>query len=197
MNEMGKRENDTKIGEFPREFADTKSEINYLVLANNNIDTIRNAALKNFHSLQAIDCAGNNLKSIPSGFNTENLPYLSGVEFSYNQFRGFPDNILQPARMSQLLLGSQGYFRDEAQTKWVRSMTEWPAYLHEHTGLVVVDLSGNDFRSVTTFPSNLNSLDISNNPNIKMTVPASVVYRIQNGLFGLTFDEEQDITFLN
>lgn len=30
-----------------------------------------------------------------------------------------------------------------------------------------------------------------------MTVPASVVYRIQNGLFGLTFDEEQDITFLN
>jgi Leucine-rich repeat (LRR) protein len=76
-------------------------------------------------------------------------------------------------------------------------MTEWPAYLHEHTGLVVVDLSGNDFRSVTTFPSNLNSLDISNNPNIKMTVPASVVYRIQNGLFGLTFDEEQDITFLN
>ena len=197
MNELGKRENDTKKGEFPREFADTKSEINYLVVANNNIDTIRNAALKNFHSLQAIDCAGNNLKSIPSGFNTENLPYLSGVEFSYNQFREFPDNILQPARMSQLLLGSQGYFRDEAQTKWVRTMTEWPAYLHEHTGLVIVDFSGNDFRSVTTFPSNLNSLDISNNPNIKMTVPASIVYRIQNGLFGLTFDEEQDITFLN
>lgn len=197
MNEMGKREGDKGVGDFPREFADTKSEINYLVLANNNIDTIRNAALKNFHSLQALDCAGNNLKDLPNGFNTTNLPNLSGVEFSYNEFREFPENVLNVARMSQLLMSSQGYYRDEAQTKWVRSMTKWPAYLHEHTGLVVVNLSGNDFRSVTNFPSNLNSLDVSNNPNIKMTVPASVIYRIQNGLFGFTYDEEQDITFAN
>jgi Leucine-rich repeat (LRR) protein len=197
MNEMGKREGDKGVGEFPREFADTKSEINYLVLANNNIDTIRNAALKNFHSLQALDCAGNNLKDLPNGFNTTNLPNLSGVEFSYNEFREFPENVLNVARMSQLLMSSQGYYRDEAQTKWVRSMTKWPAYLHEHTGLVVVNLSGNDFRSVTNFPSNLNSLDVSNNPNIKMTVPARVIYRIQNGLFGFTYDEEQDITFAN
>ena len=94
MNEMGKREGDKGVGEFPREFADTKSEINYLVLANNHIDTIRNAALKDFYSLQALDCAGNNLKDLPNGFNTTNLPNLSGVEFSYNQFREFPDNVL-------------------------------------------------------------------------------------------------------
>ena len=40
MNELGKREGDTSVGEFPREFADTKSEINYLAIANNHIDTI-------------------------------------------------------------------------------------------------------------------------------------------------------------
>ena len=197
MNEMGKREGDKGVGEFPREFADTKSEINYLVLANNHIDTIRNAALKDFHSLQALDCAGNNLKDLPNGFNTANLPNLSGVEFSYNEFREFPENVLNVARMSQLLMASQGYYRDEAETKWVRSMTQWPAYLHEHPGLVIVNLSGNDFRAVTNFPSNLNSLDVSNNPNIKMTVPAIVTYLIQNGLFGFTYDEEQDITFAN
>ena len=197
MNEMGKREGDKGVGEFPREFADTKSEINYLVLANNHIDTIRNAALKDFHSLQALDCAGNNLKDIPNGFNTANLPNLSGVEFSFNEFREFPENVLNVARMSQLLMASQGYYRDEAETKWVRSMTQWPAYLHEHPGLVIVNLSGNDFRAVTNFPSNLNSLDVSNNPNIKMTVPAIVTYLIQNGLFGFTYDEEQDITFAN
>ncbi|MBR3896612.1 MAG: DUF4458 domain-containing protein [Bacteroidaceae bacterium] len=197
MNEMGKREGDKGVGEFPREFADTKSEINYLVLANNHIDTIRNAALKDFYSLQALDCAGNNLKDLPNGFNTTNLPNLSGVEFSYNQFREFPDNVLNVARMSQLLMASQGYYRDEAETKWVRSMTQWPAYLHEHSGLLIVDFSGNDFRTVTTFPSNLNSLDVSNNPNIKMTVPQYVSYRIQNGMFGLTYDEDQDITFAN
>ena len=99
--------------------------------------------------------------------------------------------------MSQLLLRSQGYYRDEAETKWVRSMTQWPAYLHEHPGLIIVDFSGNDFRSVTTFPSNLNSLDVSNNPNIKMTVPQSVVYLIQNGLFSFTYDEDQDIQVAN
>ena len=76
-------------------------------------------------------------------------------------------------------------------------MTQWPAYLHDHPGLVIVNLSGNDFRAVTNFPSNLNSLDVSNNPNIKMTVPAIVTYLIQNGLFGFTYDEEQDITFAN
>ena len=197
MNELGKREGDTKVGEFPREFADTKSEINYLAIANNHIDTIHNAALKNFHSLQALDCAGNNLKTLPSGFNTVNLPNLSGVEFSYNEFREFPENVLNVASMSQLLLRSQGYYRDEAETKWVRSMTQWPAYLHEHPGLIIVDFSGNDFRSVTTFPSNLNSLDVSNNPNIKMTVPQSVVYLIQNGLFSFTYDEDQDIQVAN
>lgn len=197
MNELGKREGDAGKGEFPREFADTRSEINYLVVANNHIDTIRNAALKNFHSLQALDCAGNNLTTLPSGFNTANLPNLSGVEFSYNQFREFPDNVLNVASMTQLLMCSQGYYRDEAQTKWVRSMTQWPAYLHEHPGLITVDFSGNDFRDVSTFPSNLNSLDVSNNPNIKMTIPQSVVYRIQNGLFNFTFDEEQDIQVAN
>lgn len=197
MNEMGKREGDTSVGEFPREFADTRSEINYLVLANNHIDTIRNAALKDFHSLQALDCAGNNLKTLPSGFSTANLPRLSGVEFSFNAFREFPENVLNVASMTQLLMSSQGYYRDEAQTKWVRSMTQWPSYLHEHPGLLIVDFSGNDFRAVTTFPSNLNSLDVSNNPNLKMTVPQSVIYRIQNGMFNLTYDEGQDVTIAN
>ena len=197
MNELGKREGDTSVGEFPREFADTKSEINYLAIANNHIDTICNAALKNLHSLQALDCAGNNLKTLPSGFNTVNLPNLSGVEFSYNEFREFPENVLNVASMTQLLLRSQGYYRDASETKWVRSMTKWPAYLHEHPGLIIVDFSGNDFRAVTTFPSNLNQLDVSNNPNIKMTVPQSVIYRIQNGLFSFTFDEEQDIQAAN
>ena len=197
MNELGKREGDTGVGEFPREFADTKSEINYLAIANNHIDTISNAALKNLHSLQALDCAGNNLKTLPNGFNTINLPNLSGVEFSYNEFREFPENVLNVASISQLLLRSQGYYRDAAETKWVRSMTKWPAYLHEHPGLIIVDFSGNDFRTVTNFPSNLNQLDVSNNPNIKMTVPQSVIYRIQNGLFSFTYDEEQDIQAAN
>lgn len=196
-NQMGKRKGDMKVGEFPREFSDTKSEINYLVISANNIDTIKNAALKNMKYLQALDCSGNHLKGIPSGFNAENLPYLTGLELSNNEFRGFPNNVLNVSSLTQLLMSSQGYFRDAAEKKWVRSMTDWPTYLYRHPSLNVVDFSGNDFRSVANFPTNLNSLNITDNPNIQMTVPANVVYRIMNSLFALYYDEDQDITFEN
>lgn len=196
-NCMGKREEDTKIGYFPVEFSKTNSEINYLVLSNNNIDTITNAALKNMKKLQALDCLGNNLKYIPSGFNTENLPHLNGLELSFNQLRQFPNNVLQVASISQLLMAHQGYYRDEAQTKWTRTMTEWPEDIIRHGSLVVVDFSGNDFRQVVNFPSNLNSLNVLDNPNIKMTIPTVVYYLIMNGSFNLLFDEEQDITIQN
>lgn len=193
-NEMGKRAGETRVSEFPREFSDTKSEINYLVIAANNIDTIKNSALKNLKSLQALDCSGNNLKGIPSGFNAENLPYLTGLELSNNQFRQFPNNVLSVSSLSQLLMTSQGYFRDAAEKKWVRTMTTWPSSLHQHGSLTSVDFSSNDFRSVTYFPSNLSSLNVKDNPNIQMVVPTSVVYRINNGLFTFYYDTEQNIT---
>ena len=196
-NCMGKREEDTKIGYFPVEFSKTNSEINYLVLSNNNIDTITNAALKNMKKLQALDCLGNNLKYIPSGFNTENLPHLTGLDLSFNQLRQFPNNVLQVASLSQMLMAHQGYYRDEAQTKWTRTMTVWPEDIMRHASLVVVDFSGNDFRQVTNFPSNLNSLNVLDNPNIKITIPLVVYYLIMNGSFSLLYDEEQDITIEN
>ena len=195
MNEMGRREGSTEKGTFPREFADTQSEINYLVLEGNNIDTITNAALKNLKTLQALDCSGNHLKGIPSGWNSENFPYLTGVEMSDNEFRGFPTAILNVMRMQQLYMTTIGYYKDEAKTKWVRTMTEWPTDLNQHPGLLVVDFTSNDFRTVGKFPSNVNQLIVNDNPNIKMTVPAAVVYRIMNGTFGLGYDEDQDITF--
>lgn len=195
-NEMGRRKDNTGVkGEFPREFSDTKSEINYFVISANNIDTIKNAALKNMTYLQALDCSGNNLTDIPSGFNSENLPYLTGVEFSYNRFNDFPTNILNVSSMTQLLLSSQGYFKDpETEKKWVRSMITWPENLHRHSSLKQVDFSGNDFRSVTNFPTNLNSLNVTDNPNLQMTVPTQIVYLINTGYFLLYYDEDQNIT---
>lgn len=195
-NEMGRSSNETGVkGEFPREFSDTKSEINYFVISANNIDTIKNAALKNMTYLQALDCSGNNLTDIPSGFNSENLPYLTGVEFSYNRFNDFPTNILNVSSITQLLLSSQGYFKDpDTEKKWVRSMTTWPENLHRHSSLKQVDFSGNDFRSVTNFPTNLNSLNVTDNPNLQMTIPTHIVYLINSGYFLLYYDEDQNIT---
>lgn len=193
-NYMGRRPGESGRGEMPREFARTKSVINYLDLAFNNIDTIANAALKNLTSLQALDLSKNELRYLPIGFSSENFPWLTGVDVSHNQFREFPSNILNVTGLQQLLIADQGYFRDEAETQWVRTMTQWPTYLHVHPALTSVNMSGNDFRTVINFPVNLTTLNVTNNPNIKMTVPQSVIYRMSQGLFQFLYDENQDIT---
>lgn len=195
---MGRLKDDkSKKGEFPVEFSRYHSEINYFVIAGNNIDTIRNAAFADIKYLQAFDLGVNNLKYMPSYFNTEHFPYLTGLEVSHNRFNQFPDNILNVAGLQQLLCADQGYYRDEDsgqwETQWVRTMTKWPDYLHQHGSLTNVNLSGNDFRTVTNFPTNLTTLNVTNNPHIRMRVPQSVIYRMDNGLFVLYYDEEQDI----
>lgn len=197
-NEMGRAKDDhSKKGEFPVEFSRYHSEINYLMIAGNNIDTIRNAAIADIRYVQALDMGVNNLTSIPGYMNTEHFPYLSGLEISHNRFRGFPNNVLNVAALQQLLCADQGYFRDEGsgewETQWVRTMTEWPEYLHQHGSLTNVDLSGNDFREVTNFPTNLTTLNVRNNPYIRMRVPQWIIQKMNQGLFLLYYDEGQDI----
>lgn len=194
-NYMGHLPGETTRGFMPEEFAKTKSVINYLDLAYNNIDTIRNAAIIGMKSLQALDLSKNELRYLPSAFNAENLPYLTGLDLSHNQFRGFPSNVLNVISLQQLLIADQGYFRDMAETQWVRTMTQWPDYLHLHPSLTNVDMSGNDFREVTNFPANLVTLKVTNNPHIKLTVPRDVQYRMKNGTYVLYYDEGQDVSF--
>lgn len=193
-NYMGRRPGDSGKGYFPREFADTKSVMNYLDLSFNNIDTIRESSMKNLTSIQALDLSKNELRYMPASFNSENFPWLTGLDVSHNRFNGFPNNILNVLSLQQLLISDQGYFRDAAETQWVRTMTKWPEYLHMHASLSNVDMSGNDFRTVTIFPVNVTTLNVRNNPNIKMVVPQQIIYKISQGLFALIYDEDQDIT---
>lgn len=181
-------------GEFPMEFAITGSVINYLDLSYNNIDTIRNSALRGIDGLKALDISKNYLRTIPSAFSSQYLPWLTGLDASHNQFDGFPANVLNVSSLQQLLLADQGYYSNPEQTRWVRTMTEWPSYMHLHGSLTKVDVSGNDFRIVTNFPENLTTLDVRDNPNIRMTIPSYIAYKIRQGLYVLLCDESQDIT---
>lgn len=197
-NEMGRARDDySKKGYFPEEFSKYNSEINYLMIAGNNIDTIRNAAFANIKYIQAFDMGVNNLTAIPGYLNTEHFPYLTGLEISHNRFKGFPNNVLNVAALQQLLCADQGYYRDENtgqwEKDWVRTMTQWPEYLHQHGSLNNVDLSGNDFREVANFPTNLTTLNVKNNPYIRMRVPQWIIQKMSQGLFVLYYDDEQDI----
>ena len=193
-NYMGHLPGETTKGYMPEEFARTGSVINYLDLSYNRIDTLRNAAIKGLKNTQALDLSKNDLRALPSAFTAETFPWLTGLDLSHNRLDGFPENVLNVLSLQQLLISDQGYFRDASETKWVRTMTEWPTYLHVHPSLTNVNMSGNDFRTVVNFPANLTTLNVGNNPNIKMVIPQDVWYRMQRGLFLLYMDEGQDIT---
>ncbi|MEG1586276.1 MAG: hypothetical protein RR346_05320, partial [Bacteroidales bacterium] len=59
--------------------------------------------------------------------------------------------------------------------------------------LRVFDISGNDIRNVGSFPLLLNMLNIQDNPNIYITVPELILYRMITGSFLLLFDEDQHV----
>ena len=116
---------------------------------------------------------------------------------SQNRFDTFPVNILYVNSLNQLILNSQGYYTDAAQKKFKRTLVEWPTGLDQHMALKILEVSGNDLRMIQTFPDNLNKFDVSDNPNIKMTVPSAIIARINDGSFLLVYDETQDITNVN
>lgn len=193
FNHIVRDKNLTGKVEFPTEFSDTQSEINYLVFSANNIDTIRNAAVANIKNLQALDISVNNLTALPTYFNSERYPYLNAVDASHNRFTRFPESILNVSSLSQLFLADQGYYIDEAETQWLRTMTNWPDYLHQHGSLTNLDVKGNDIRNVINFPVNLTTLNVKDNPHIRMRVPQWIIYKMEQGLFVLYYDEGQDI----
>lgn len=192
-NCMGRAADEDRQGEFPTEFSSYGSEVNYLVLSGNNIDTIRNAAVDNIKYLQALDLSVNNLTAMPSHMDGAHFPYLTGLDVSRNRFARFPSSVLNVSSLSQLNVTDQGYFLDEAETYWIRTLTEWPDYIHQHGSLTNLNVSGNDFRNVVNFPTNVTTLNVRDNPHIRMRIPQWIIYKIEQGLFLLLYDEGQDI----
>ncbi|MEG1685789.1 MAG: hypothetical protein RR319_07595, partial [Bacteroides sp.] len=187
----------SKSGAFPTEFSTTKSEINFLRLCYNGIKELKAEAIKNLKVLQALELAGNQLSEMPKEFNSEYLPYFSGIDLSQNDFTLFPEWILYVNSLNQVLFSGQGHFTDAAQKKFKRTFISWPSNIEKHFALKVLDVSGNDLRIINKFPDNLNKLVIADNPNIRITVPMSVIARINEGTFLLSCDKTQDVGNVN
>lgn len=178
--------------EFPHLFTenDNCSQISYIILQGNRIETIADDAFegRSSHWLTTLDLSLNHLTEIPVSMNGKNLPYFTGLDLSYNHFAKF---MYQPLNIQGLAVYA---FNGQHDEKGNRCMREWPANIRMHTGLRTLYLKGNDIRLVPDKQIShiIYLLDIRDNPNITIDV-SSVCTFINAGMYILLYDPDQDI----
>lgn len=177
------------LGKYPKAFADSESIFEYLVASACQIEKIDEGCLshKNAVNHMSFDLSYNRLKELPKDFHAGNMPYLYGVDLSFNRFENFPYYVLDAAGLTVLALRSQ---RNE---KGERCLREWPQGIYQHVGLRGLYLGSNDLRKIEDTISTLcYYLDISDNPNIIFDA-SDICYAWQVGAYILYYDKTQKI----
>lgn len=178
-----------KLTKYPKALATTNSLVSYIILRGCNIDEIPEGSFEYENSIymSSMDLSWNNLKSLPREMHAVNLPYLYGVELSFNQFDHFPFEPLDSFYLTVYGLRSQ---RNE---KGERCMREWPQGIFNHKGLRGLYIGSNDIRKVEdTISTLIYYLDISDNPNIIFDA-SDICYAWQVGAYYLIYDKSQTI----
>lgn len=178
-----------RLKTFPKELFKTNSPIYYLILAGNEIEKINHGDLegKNAYMLEALDLTYNKLSELSDDFYAVRLPYLTGLDISYNRFSEFP---YQPLSISSLQRYFIRYQRDENGN---RCLKEWPTGLYKHASLVFFCMGGNDLRKIDdTISPYIQLFEIKDNPNISIDLSGVCNY-IQAGYYTLIYDKTQDI----
>ncbi len=183
---------DNHLKTFPEVLFKTGSPMNYLVLAGNGMEKFPKGSLdgENTFMLEALDLSYNYLTKLPVDFSAQTLPYLTGVDLSYNCFSEFPTEPLSIARLSRLFVR---YQRDKNGN---RTLKEWPEGIMSQAqcpSLNFLCLGGNDFRKIDeTISPNVFYFEIADNPNISINI-SSVCEYIRAGYYMLVYDVTQDI----
>ena len=174
---------------FPGILFKTASPITQLLLAGNGMKEIPEGSLQGDNSfmLQALDLSYNYLSKLPNDFLAMTLPYLAGIDLSYNRFSSFP---VQPLNISTLSRFFIRYQRDENGN---RCLKEWPTGLYTCPSMVVFCIGGNDLRKIEdTISPYIMYFDIADNPNISIDLSGVCDY-IRAGYYTLIYDRTQDI----
>lgn len=174
---------------YPLAFAQTNSYIAYIILRACGIEEIPDGAFtyENSVNLRSLDLSYNKLKKFPKDMHSANLPYLYGVDVSFNSFSEFPYDPLDSSGLTVLSVRSQ---RDENGERCLR---EWPTGIGSHRGLRGLYLGSNDLRKIDdTISTLIYYLDISDNPNIIFDA-ADICYAWQVGAYILIYDKSQNI----
>lgn len=183
-----------QLTDFPSILIKSGSPITTLVLAGNGIDKFPKGSLDgaNAFMLKTIDLKFNKLSKLPEDFYATKLPYLYGLDLSYNRFTAFPYEALDITNLTVFI------FQHQRDAEGNRCMREWPKGVYKHLGLRTLLLGSNDIRRVEDdqISSAIFNLDISDNPNIIIDVSDICPY-ISAGYFNLMYDKTQDIRGCN
>ncbi len=174
---------------FPKEFAETNSQISYIILRACQISEFPEGCFdgKYSHFLVSLDLTYNRITSLPKDFTAEKLPYLYGLDISYNAFAAFPWGPLNCSGLTVFAIRSQ---RDDNGGRCLR---EWPTGLYQHVGLRAFYIGSNDLRKIDdTISYMIFYMDISDNPNITFDA-SEICYYWQMGAYNLIYDKTQNI----
>ena len=174
---------------FPGILFEKGSPMNQLILAGNGMKEIPEGSLKGekTYLLEALDLSNNYLSELPDDFYARTLPYLYGLDLSYNRFSSFPTKPLSISTLNRFFIR---YQRDENGN---RTLKEWPTGLYTCPSMAIFLIGGNDLRKIEdTISPYIMYFEIADNPNISIDL-SSVCDYIYAGYYTLIYDKTQDI----
>lgn len=181
--------NNPELKEYPLAIAKSNSLVSYIILRACGIERIPEGAFtyRNSPALSSLDLSYNKLTDLPREMHAANLPYLYGVELSFNSFNKFP---FEPLDCSDLTVFA---IRSQRDAEGNRCLKEWPQGIFNHKGLRGLYLGSNDLRRIDDNISTLiYYLDISDNPNIIFDA-SDICYAWMQGAYILIYDKTQNI----
>ena len=178
------------LEKFPGVIIKKGSPLGILILQANGMTTIKEGDLvgPKSHLLTSLDFQFNKLKEIPfEDFVPENMPYIYGIEFSYNRFAEFP---VAPLNCKGLTVFGIRHQRDESGN---RCLSQWPTGLYTCPSLMAFFIGSNDLRKIEdTISPYIRIFEIKDNPNISIDLTQVCPY-IQAGQYQLIYDKTQNI----
>ncbi len=177
------------IRKFPKELAATDSQVSYIILRGCQVEEIEEGSFDGKYSnyFVSFDLSYNHLKKLPKDFTADKLPYLYGLDVSYNAFPEFPWAPLNCSGLTVLAI------RCQRDADGERCLREWPTGIYQHTGLRALFMGSNDLRKIDdTISYMIFNLDISDNPNITFDA-SDICYYWKAGAYNLIYDKTQNI----
>lgn len=178
-----------KLTKFPSELISAGSPIITLDLSGNQMTSIPKGSIRGKYAylLQVMDFRFNKLTSLSDDFLSDNMPYITNIDLSYNCFSQVPTQPLNSANLRAFGINHQ---RDAQGNRPLRT---WPTGITKCPSLIQFQIGSNDIRKVDEkLTSHLYIVNISDNPNISIDVTSVCPY-IKVGAYKLFYDKTQDI----